>query len=107
MSTHASSLGSTTLADKKGTWELNSEQEWHVGPSLLHYRCVKCYFLRTRDVRDRDTIEFFYHAIPFPRVILNNYLKQAATNVISILSNPLLTQIKKLGLCLQTSRITS
>ena len=82
--------------DKRGTWELNGEQGWYVGPSLSHYRCVQCYFPRTRDVRDCDTVEFFPHAIPFPRVTLNDHLKQAATDIISILSNPPSTTVPSL-----------
>ena len=40
-------------------------------------------------MRDCDTVEFFPHAVPFPRVLLNDHLKQAATDIISILLNPL------------------
>ena len=59
----------------RGTWDLNSEQGWYVGPSLYHYRCVQCYFLRTRDIRNCDTVDFFPHDIPFPRVTLNDHLQ--------------------------------
>ena len=82
--------------DKRGTWELNGEQGWYVGPSLSHYRCVQCYFPRTRDVRDCDTVEYFPHTIPFPRVTVNDHLKQAATDIISILSNPPSTNVPSL-----------
>ena len=43
---------------KRGTWDLNSESGWYVRPSLSHYRCNQCYFPRTKDVRDCDTVEF-------------------------------------------------
>ena len=36
-----------TNSQKRGSWELNSEIGWYVGPSLNHYRCVKVYFPRT------------------------------------------------------------
>ena len=72
----------------RGTWDLNGEPGWYVGPSLHHYRCVQCYFPRTREVRNCDTVEFFPHDIPFPRVTVNDHLQQAATDIISILSNP-------------------
>ena len=39
-------------------------------------------------MRDCDTVEFFPHDFPFPRVTLKDHLKQAATDIISILSNP-------------------
>ena len=34
--------------DKRGSFELNRERGWYVGPLLNHYRCVKCYFPKTR-----------------------------------------------------------
>ena len=49
-----------------------------------------------REVRDCDTVEFFPYSIPFPRVTLNDHLKQAATNIISILSNPPSTTVPSL-----------
>ena len=82
--------------DKRGTWDLNGEQGWYVGPSLSHYRCVQCYFPRTREVRDCDTVEFFPHDIPFPRVTLEDHLKQAATDILAILSNPPSTTVPSL-----------
>ena len=41
-------------------------------------------------------VEFFPHSIPFPRVTLNDYLKQAATDIILILSNPPSTNVPSL-----------
>jgi len=82
--------------EKRGTWDLNGEVGWYVGPSLHHYRCVQCYFPRTRMIRDCDTVEFFPHAVPFPRVTVNDHLKQAATDIISILSNPPKTTVPSL-----------
>ena len=70
------------------TWELNGEVGWYVGPSMLHYRCVKCYFPRTRTVRDCDTVTFFPTSIPFPEINLTDHLKQAAGDIISILTQP-------------------
>ena len=57
---------------------------------------MQYYFSRTKDVRDCSTVEFFPHSIPFPRVTLNDYLKQAATNIISILSKPPTTTVPSL-----------
>ena len=60
--------------EKRGSWELNSEVGWYVGPSMHHYRCVQSYFPRTREVRDCDTVGFFPHSIPFPKVKLKDHL---------------------------------
>jgi len=74
--------------EKRATWELNGEVGWYVGPSMHHYRCVQCYFPRPRDVRDCDTVEFFPHSIPFPEVKLKDHLKQAATDIVTLLTQP-------------------
>jgi len=93
-------LGTKVIAhispDKRGTWDLNGEQGWYVGLSLSHYRCVQCYFPQIRDVRDCDMVEFFPHKILFPRVLVNDHLKQAAMDIISILSNPTPTTVLSL-----------
>ena len=74
--------------EKRATWDLNGEVGWYVGPSMHHYRCVQCYFPRTRDVRDCDTVEFFPHSIPFPKVKLQDHLRQAATDIVTLLTQP-------------------
>ena len=84
--------GTKTVSHRKpnnrGTWELNGETGWYVGPSMQHYRCVKCYFPRTRTTRDCDTVTFFPTNIPFPQVKLDDFLRQAATDIITILTKP-------------------
>ena len=73
---------------KRGTWELNGEVGWYVGPSMQHYRCVECYFPRTKQVRTCDTVTFFPTNVPFPKVTLVDFLKQAATDIVTILTHP-------------------
>ena len=70
------------------TWELNGEVGCYVGPSIQHYRCVQCYFTRTKTLRDCDTVTFFPTTIPFPELKLDDYLRQAAGDIISILTLP-------------------
>ena len=72
----------------RGTWDLNGEQGWYVGPAPNHYRCVKCYFPKTRSTRVCETVTFFPHEIPFPQVRLQDHLKQAAEDIITILTQP-------------------
>ena len=55
---------------------------------MQHYRCVKCYFPRSRAVRDCDTVTFFPKVVPFPEVSLTDFLKQSATDIITILTQP-------------------
>ena len=82
--------------NNRGTWELNGEVGWYVGPSMQHYRCVRCYFPRTKTVRDCDTVTFFPTTIPFPQVKLDDHLKQAASDIITILTQPPSTTIPSL-----------
>ena len=51
---------------KKGSWELNGQVGWYVGPALQHYCYVDCYFPKTREIRYCDTVEFIPYSIPFP-----------------------------------------
>ena len=70
------------------SWELNGEECWTIGSSLELYRCIKCYFSKIRSVRDIDTITFFPKVISFPKVTTDNFLRQVAEDIISILTAP-------------------
>ena len=70
------------------SWALNGEKGWTIGISPEHYRCIKCFFEKTRSERDVDTVTFFPTIIPFPSVTTTDYLKQAATDIITILTSP-------------------
>ena len=72
----------------RGTWELNGDQGWYVGPALDHYRCVTCHFPRTRTTRICETVTFIPHDVPIPKVSLTDHLKQAAEDIVSILAQP-------------------
>ena len=73
---------------QRGTWELNGEIGWYVGPALNHYRCVTCYFPRTRATRVCETVTFLPHDIPFPQVTMADHLRQAASDIVTILTSP-------------------
>lgn len=72
---------------KRASWDLNGDTGWCVGPSMNHYCWIQCFIPRTRSVVDSDKVEFFPHSIPFPSVTLKDMLTQAATDIMSILSN--------------------
>ena len=73
---------------ERASWAPNGEEAWSIDPSLNHYRCIKCYFPHTRSERDCDTVTFFPNVIHFPKVTTDDFLRQAATDIISILSSP-------------------
>jgi hypothetical protein len=74
--------------DQRPSWAYHGEEGWYVGPSMHHYRCVQCFMPTTSRVRDVDTVEFFPATIPFPAVTTEDYLKQAAGDILGILRNP-------------------
>ena len=82
---------------QRASWELNGEVGWYVGPALNHYRCVECYFPRTRATRTCDTVIFFPHKAPFPTITTQDYLKQAADDIIHILLHPPSTTVPTLA----------
>ena len=55
---------------------------------MEHYRCVRCYLPSTTRERAVDTLQFFPKTIPFPEVSSEDYLKQAASDILAILRNP-------------------
>jgi hypothetical protein len=75
-------------ATNRASWEYHGEEGWYVGPSMEHYRCVKCFIPSTNRVRDADTVKFFPHQIPFPSTTTVDYLHQAANDISSLLKNP-------------------
>ena len=73
---------------QRGSWDLHGVQGFYTGPALNHYRCITCYFPKTRQVRICDTVKFIEHTIPIPQTTIDDYLRQAASDIITILSNP-------------------
>ena len=70
------------------TWAAHGEDGWYVGPAPEHYRCVSVYFPATRSVRVVDTVCYFPSFIPFPKVSLEDHLRQASSDIVSILLKP-------------------
>ena len=55
---------------------------------MNHYRCLDCYFLRTKETRYCDTVKFIPNKIKFPEVKLKDFLIQEARDIITILTQP-------------------
>ena len=77
-----------TKPDKRASWGFHGKDGWYIGPSMNHYRCVKCYNPHTAREVDVDTVQFFPSTTKIPSVSTEDYLKQAATDIISVLQNP-------------------
>jgi hypothetical protein len=56
---------------------------------MEHYCCcIKCYLPSTAREPDVDTLQFFPKTIPFPDISSKDYLKQAVSDILTILQNP-------------------
>ena len=73
---------------QRASWAYHGVEGWYIGPSLHHYRCLKCYLPSTGGTRDADTVQFFPKQIPFPQISTEDYLLQAATDILTVLKNP-------------------
>jgi hypothetical protein len=58
---------------------------WYVGPSLDHYRCHQCYIPSTSKSWNVLTVDWFPHTVPFPKVNTDDYLRQTAGDMLSLL----------------------
>ena len=51
-----------------------------------HYRNITGYFPDARSEKATDAVTFIPHSIPFPSVVLEDFLVQAVDDIVSILS---------------------
>ena len=82
--------------EDRTTWDLHGEAGWYVGPLLQHYRCVECFFPKSKRTRHIPKIEIIPHDVPIPEVNMNDFLCQAATDIISVLQTPPSTTVVSL-----------
>ena len=64
-----------------------SVTRFYTGPAMNHYCCITCFFPKTRSERVCDTVKFLPHTIPIPKTNIDDYLRQSAQDIITILSN--------------------
>lgn len=83
--------------DDRSSFSPRGVDGFYIGPSLDHYRCVKCFIPATNGVRDADTVEYFPHHFPIPEMQPIDYIKQATADIIHFLQNPSPTPISNLN----------
>lgn len=71
--------------NKRLPWAEHGSEAWYIGPSMEHYRYFKCYMPITCSKHDAGTVQVFPSNTPFPSVSIDNYLRQAATDLTDIL----------------------
>ena len=74
--------------NSRPSWGFHAEDGFYIGPALQHYRCVKCYIPKTRSIRISDSVQFFPTIVPIPFTTIDDYLRTAASDIITILNNP-------------------
>ena len=70
------------------SWGFHGEDGFYIGPALDHYRCVKCFIPKTRSIRISDTVAFFPTTVPLPATSLDDHLRAAASDIVTLLSTP-------------------
>ena len=78
------------------SWDPHGQEGFYIGPSLQDYRCVKCFIPSSRAEVNSDTVAILPHDIPFPEVKIDDFLRQAATDIITILTHPPPTTVPSL-----------
>ena len=68
------------------SWGFHGDEGFYIGPAMDHYRCVKCYIPKTRAVRVSDTVAFFPTTVPLPFTSLEDHLRSAASDLVTLLS---------------------
>ena len=66
--------------DKTGnrtSWGHNAKRIWYIGPSIDHYRCMKCFMPAAGVVKIIDTLQYTPKAFAFPKTTIEDYLQQA------------------------------
>ena len=69
---------------KRSSWGLNGKITFHVGPAPNHYSCMTCFNPVKKQEIISDTLVFIPHIIPKPSVNLNNFLHQAASDIVTL-----------------------
>lgn len=72
----------------RASWDPNGKVGYYVGRASKHYRCMTCYNPQTRSEIVTDTLVFIPHTIPFPHITTDDFIRQAASDIITLLTHP-------------------
>ena len=73
----------------RASWAPHGSKGWYVGPAPHHYRCWTVYVDKTRSERVGDTVEFFPHQCPMPKLSSADLATKAAIELLNALHNPM------------------
>ena len=69
-------------SSQRSSWSYHATEGFYVGPSMHHYRCMRCYLPQTRTEIDSDTLEFIPTSVPVPKTTTESYLNQAVSDIL-------------------------
>ena len=78
----------TNVLIHSGSWDYHGVEGWYVGPSLEHYRCLKCYNPSTFNKVNTDALNLIPNQTPIPVYLDVDVATQAIDNIVHILKNP-------------------
>jgi hypothetical protein len=74
--------------EQRASWDPNAKLGWYIGPAMRHYRCLRCYLPQTRTEVDTDTLSFIPHTIPIPETNIEDFIRQAMSDISVLLTHP-------------------
>ena len=72
----------------RASWDLNGKIGFYTGAAPNHYRCMICFIPSSRTEITTVTLVFVPRTIPIPTINTDNFLTQAASDIITLLTCP-------------------
>jgi hypothetical protein len=73
---------------QRRAWETHVQHGYSLGPAMQHYRCQNVYIASTASRRIVDTLEFFPHNSPMPKISSMDRLILAVNDMADALIHP-------------------
>ena len=70
---------------QRASWDYHGLEGFYVAPVPDHYRCLTCYFPKTKSEVIADTVKFIPRYIPIPETSLDDHVKKTADDLIHLL----------------------
>ena len=73
--------------NQRSSWQFHGKEAWTIGPSLNHYRCIRCFIPTTRTEVDVDTLVLLPTRYFLPKTTLDDHIRHVAAKLLRLLSN--------------------
>ena len=71
----------------RASWEYHGKEAWTIGPSMNHYRCIKCFLPTSRAEVDVDTLVLLPSKHFFPKPSLDEHIRHVAAKLLQLLTS--------------------